>query len=332
MTISEFIYKVKRKLSYIKSGGYNQKPYEEYCKSYKCYKHSLQHTALPKYTNYIAARPNPGAGIGHQMANWMAGFHLAKVFNLRFAHIPFSNIQHPFVASKWDEYLGFGQNEILYKELLKKGYKKILLPLFKITDTNQLQIIKNIIQSYSDERVVFLLEQDQYYKDLQTLIPELKNKYYTAPARKNDVLIYNPNNYNIAIHVRRGDIMADPNNPNLAMRYLSNDYFEKVLIETINKIKSYKPIHIYFFSQGTPEDYPEFKKYKNLHWCLEMNAIDSFTHLVFADLIITSKSSFSYKPALLNQGIKVCPQNFWHGYPISSDWIMVDNDGNINWK
>ena len=48
---------------------------------------------------------------------------------------------------------------------------------------------------------------------------------------------------------------------------------------------------------------------------------------------ITSKSSFSYKPALLNKnGIKVCPRNFWHGYPDTKDWIMCDNDGNIEWK
>lgn len=34
-------------------------------------------------------------------------------------------------------------------------------------------------------------------------------------------------NFNVAIHVRRGDIMTDSNNPNLVMRYLSNDYLKR---------------------------------------------------------------------------------------------------------
>ena len=65
---------------------------------------------------------------------------------------------------------------------------------------------------------------------------------------------------------------------------------------------------------------------------MDMGAQASFLHMVYADVLITSKSSFSYKPALLNHGIKVCPENFWHGYPDSNDWVMVDNHGNVKWK
>jgi hypothetical protein len=49
--------------------------------------------------------------------------------------------------------------------------------------------------------------------------------------------------------------------------------------------------------------------------------------MVNADLLITSKSSFSYKPALLSNGIKVCPKNFWHRYPDKLDFILVADDG-----
>ena len=124
--------------------------------------------------------------------------------------------------------------------------------------------------------------------------------------------------------------MLDPHNPKLAIRYLSNDYFEKVLRQVLENIKTEKPIHVYFFSQGKPEDYPEFANYPNLHWCLDMNAQDSFLHFVYADLLITSKSSFSYKPALLSNGIKVCPRDFWHDYPNTKDWILVENNGTFD--
>ena len=111
------------------------------------------------------------------------------------------------------------------------------------------------------------------------------------------------------------------------MRYLANDYYYKVLSAVIRLLKVNKPVNIYLFSQGKPEDFPEFKEFENLHWCLDMNARQSFLHMVYADLLITSKSSFSYKHALLNKKIKVSPRNFWHGYPDEPDWILCNDDG-----
>lgn len=289
---------------------------------YRSYWHYFFHktTNNPNKTCYYTARPNSGAGIGHQMANWIAGFWYARMFDLKFANIPFHNPQ-------WDDFLGFSIGEKPVSELKKQGYKTRRLPLFRENNVKEIYLIRKIIQSYAGQKIIFIAEQDQYYKDQYRVMEDLKRKFYASPTRKTDNLIYSSENFNIAIHVRRGDIMDDPSNPNLTMRYLSNNYFEKVLKQVIQNIHLKKPIHIYFFSQGKPEDYPEFSQYANLHWCFDMDAQTSFLHLVYADLLITSKSSFSYKPALLNNGIKICPRNFWHGYPDSKDWILCDNNG-----
>ena len=61
-----------------------------------------------------------------------------------------------------------------------------------------------------------------------------------------------------------------------------------------------------------------------------MDEYTSFLHLIRADILITSKSSFSYKPALMNDAIKVCPRNFWHSYPSDKNWILVENDGSFD--
>lgn len=292
---------------------------------YRSYWHARLH-ANDKGDNttcYYAARPNPGAGIGHQMANWIAGLWYAKFFGLKFAHLPFSTPQ-------WEYFLGFGIGEKTVKELKREGYKVRKLPLFQETNEKEIELNKRIIQSYAGQKVVFVAEQDQFYRAQYGVMERLKQKFYSAPARKNDRLVYSQDQFNVAIHVRRGDIMLDPHNPNLTMRYLSNDYFEKVLNQVLVNIKTEKPIHIYFFSQGKPDDYPEFTHYPNLHWCLDMNAQESFLHFVYANLLITSKSSFSYKPALLSNGIKVCPQDFWHGYPNTKDWILVQNNGTFD--
>ena len=158
---------------------------------------------------------------------------------------------------------------------------------------------------------------------------DLKHKFYSAPARNEDKLIYDKRYYNIAIHIRRGDILADPSNPNLAMRFLANNYYINVLTQTLQRLQPPKPIRIYIFSQGVQTDFPEFSTFDNIIWCLDMDQYNSFIHLVYADCLITSKSSFSYKPALINNGIKVCPLNFWHDYPSTEDWIMADDYGNL---
>lgn len=273
---------------------------------------------------YYAARPNPGAGIGHQMANWIAGVWYARFFKLEFAHLPFLSLQ-------WESFLGFGLGEITVDELRKKGYRTRTLPLFKERDRNEVNLNRKIIQSYTGKKIVFIAEQDQGYQAQYEIMDQLKDKFYSASARKKDQLAYNKQHFNIAIHVRRGDIMINTHkNPNLLMRYQSNFYFEKVLKQIIAHVKTDNPIHIYLFSQGKPEDYPEFSSFSHLHWCMNMSAQDSFLHMVYADLLITSKSSFSYKPALLNNGIKVCPQNFWHDYPDAKEWILCDDNGAIS--
>ena len=325
MNIQLILYKIKSKARQKVIGLFRNKNY--YYKLYTSYWHSTLSRPSVKQSglNYYSAVPNPLAGIGHQLANWIAGYWYAKQFGLSFAYIPFSQ-------SKWETFFGFGQDEVSVSELvIKKGYKKVNLPLFDETNQNEINLTKKIIQSYAGENVVFVAEQDQFYKDQYGVIPDIKKKFYNASARKNDNLIFSKSHYNIAIHVRRGDITIGQQNgnENLLMRWQTNDYFQKVLRTTVENLVVEKPIAIYLFSQGVKADFKEFENFNNIHFCLDMGAQDSFIQMVYADLLITSKSSFSYKPALLNKGIKVCPRNFWHGYPESQDWILVEDNGNF---
>lgn len=302
--------------------------YKIYPLIYKSFWHYLffyssKNETMKKNSNYYTAKPNNGAGIGHQMANWIAGYWYAKQFRLQFAHIPFS-------TTKWEDFLGFGLGNVYFTELLQQGYKKVTLPLFKESNLKEVALQKKIIASYKNEKVVFLAEQDQFYKDQFGVIQEMQNKFYNALSRKQDKLQFNNTTYNIAIHVRRGDIVAGQNKiENHTMRWMTNDYFINTLQNTLDYISTDKKVCIYLFSQGKKEDFIEFERFSNLTYCLDMGAIDSFLHMVMADALITSKSSFSYKPALLNKGLKIVPKDFWHGYPKSNDWIMVDENGNL---
>jgi hypothetical protein len=282
------------------------------------------HKLVNQNSNYYTCRPNPGAGIGHQMANWIAGYWFAKEFGLKYVYSPFSK-------PAWDEFLGFSQNEPVVSELVKVGYQKVRLPLFDEFNSSEVELQKKIIASYNNKKVIFISEQDQGYRDQFGVMESLKQKFYYAPARVNDQLFFDKKFLNIAIHVRRGDIVIGQQNknPNLLLRWQGNEYFVNVLRNVLSILKAEKPIAIYLFSQGETEDFAEFNQFDNLQLCLEVSPMNSFLHMVYADVLITSKSSFSYKPALLNNGIKVCPKEFWHGYPNTDDWIIVQNDGNF---
>jgi hypothetical protein len=317
--------KIKNRLwNAIVSNSRNKKYYP---KLYKSYWHSRfnQNNFSTNLDSFYTAIPNSGAGIGHQMANWIAGYWFAQQFGLKFAHSPFSKVN-------WEFFLGFGVGEKKTDYLLANGHKKVRLPLFDELKESEVELQQQIIASYSNKKVVFVAEQDQFYCDQFGVIEAIVEKFHTAPARKEDQLIFDTESFNIAVHVRRGDIVVgqENKNENLLMRWQGNDYFVKVLANVLISLETTKPIAIYLFSQGAAKDFSEFEQFPNLNFCLQMNAQDSFLHMVSADLLITSKSSFSYKPALLNKNIKVCPKDFWHGYPKTKDWIMANEDGNLN--
>ncbi|MGE9291396.1 MAG: alpha-1,2-fucosyltransferase, partial [Puniceicoccales bacterium] len=285
--------------------------------------HTLISKAETEHLNqnaYLTARPNPGAGIGHQMANWIAGHHIARIFGLHYAHSPFPD-------PRWESFLGFGRNCITADELYTdRNYKRVRLPRFDLSNDKENTEIKSIISSYGS-KTCFLCEQDQWFRALHEEKEILQKKFYSAPSRKDHSLLFNKERTSIAAHIRRGDICQKDNksNPNLTMRWLDNEYFIQILDTVTEQLRDKRKYEIFLFSQGKEIDFKEFKKFDNFQLCNEMSAIDSFNHMTHADILITSRSSFSYKPALLNRGIKICPPGFWHTYPDTPDWIEVQS-------
>lgn len=74
--------------------------------------------------------------------------------------------------------------------------------------------------------------------------------------------------------------------------------------------KNYIKVYSYIFSQGSKDDYKKYERYGNIYYYIDMSPMKSFLHMVRADILVTSKSSFSYKPALLSDGIRICPEGF----------------------
>ena len=265
---------------------------------------------------YITQIPNEGAGIGHQLANYIGGYHYSRIFGAKHVYVPFKNLE-------WDNFFGFGQDEITLDELKKEGYKVRRLPYFQ--EDKDSSMIRNIVESYNGQKVVLLAELDQFYQKQYEEIPYIKEKFENAVARQGEKTIYSEAEYNVAIHIRRGDIVTTDtmDNKALSKRWLDFNYYENIISELYEKDFG-KPLHFYIFSQGEAEDFKSFEKYGKVTLCVNMSAKESFLHMVRADVLVTGLSSFSYKPALLSDGIRIVPSGFWHGYPDNEKWIVKD--------
>lgn len=284
-------------------------------------------TNVPKeipQTVYMTKIVNPSAGIGDQLASWITGCYYAELFEVKYAY-------SSLYPQKWNDFLGFQVGAITTEELIRKyHYKKVWLPLFDAENNEEKNLIKKIIRSYHKEKVIFFLELKQIYGEQYGIIETIRPRFHAA-HQGNEGLIYNPELINIALHIRRGDIVQDGSlkKAQLKNRWLDNSYYFSVL-DIVMKLLDGKNVKIYIFTQGKDDEFQEFQRYGQVELCNNMSAMDSFLHMVKADILITSRSSFSYKPALLSYGIKICPNNFWHGYPELEEWIVADEKGYMN--
>lgn len=193
--------------------------------------------------------------------------------------------------------------------------------------------IRKFIEANNGEKIIFEAAQDQWYGDQYGIMDDLSQKFFNAKSREKDKLKFLEGNFNIAVHVRRAviidGVVSPEDDATKDARWLSNDYYETALRNVLSCIKTSKPISIYIFSTSSESEFLEFEKYGDVHFCSDMDEYSSFIHLAKSDLLITSKSSFSYKAGLISKGIKVAPENFWHGYPKIDSWILTDNSGNF---
>ena len=142
-----------------------------------------------------------------------------------------------------------------------------------------------------------------YNKFVLNLLREI---YYSN--FKPNIASYDNTKKNIAIHIRRGDV----NREKYPSRFISNEIY----IDLIKKIDlSNSLIHI--FSEGNSEDFkdiiesfPENKFILHLNENIQL----TFHHMVKADILVISKSSFSYCAGLLNENTVIANliTSWWH--------------------
>lgn len=294
------------------------------------------------HQRYLTSISSPYVGVGHQLANWNATLIYSIKYNLKFIHHPLWGLEgYPLggqIGEKWNNFLGLGKGEIHYKKIInEKNIKRVDLPVIhwhREDKTGEFIVNQIIDTAYPCDNILFHLTSDivdPCVYDHTSTADILRVKYWSARDREPIVSDFNNDRLNIAVHIRRGDIMKmNTRNKNINERLLSNSYFIKI-IKDIQQILSFKAVNIHIFSQGNYSEFNEFNQnLDNVFYHLNEDEFKTFHSMVIADILLLSPSSFSYFAGIISKGIKVAKYPWWHEIPENSEWIRSDIMGNFN--
>jgi hypothetical protein len=147
-------------------------------------------------------------------------------------------------------------------------------------------VVESLIENFSTNNVIKLIRNN--------ILKHHQNPKVIVPGKKI-----------IAIHIRR-KLQDDTQGPEY---YTNLKYYESV-VEKISRKLPLGGFQIVICSTGEPSDFEIFKKFKPTLF-LNESITQTFSILVNADILVMSKSSFSYSAALLSSGFIVY-QKFWH--------------------
>ena len=244
---------------------------------------------------YLAINEPHYDGMTSQLYRQVMLWVYCNLNNLNFVYVPFKKIAHNCDPTDAEEFFNFGQGELREHEVDEK-INYCFLPKFN-TDISYEDISKNL--NYFDNF------SSQFWNKLR--------------KTKKPKLIYDKNYVNVAVHVRRGDILE--HQKDFGWKFHSDEYF----ISTMYKLKKQnKNIRFYIFSEDVTNKslkkfpnyfkncdiFSKFKKINDLDIKLIIDGCPYFAlwHLFNSDILIASKGCFSGLPILFHSGKIVVPR------------------------
>ena len=240
---------------------------------------------------------NQRSSIGHAMYNYITALIIAHKFNLSFIHQPFTHD-----TERFENVLGLCNKFPKIKSVKNPEFVKIQRVDFghtsKIPEGElnvKLDGIGKIVKGGKPNTVFVMGDSRQFpgnlIKESEFLVQYLSDAYWSVNSRKNS--FYDNSFTNVAIHIRRGDIKI-LKNPD---RWKENSHYLQIIKDINSVIPNAK---FYVFSEGTPEDFSEFKEFNNLDLILNGSDINAFYNLATADILVTGQSTFSTILAYIN--------------------------------
>lgn len=285
-------------------------------------------------------------GIGAQACGIISIMVVAKAFGLTYVYTPLNYVAHyPYPNPNktelklwkmaWEQLLNFKYNNQLITQvpgtIMHINHRDIHTH-FKISQKGKLNCDLQNGKIYSTREVHNVLTTYHDHPQLShawlDVLQQIRNGY----SRPRDdtphftqQCVKPPKCIHIAIHVRRGD------STNNTRRFVNHSYFINVLDDITEYLKLHnRACSIQLYSEGVREDLPEFEKYPNLTYRLNDDHFDTLHHMICADVLVMSKSTFSYLPALFNTNGVIIYKPFWLLPPKPLEWIVPSETGKLH--
>ena len=233
-------------------------------------------------------------------------------------HTPISSLEHNYYndveyVSKWEKYFGFLSNYSKIKQtdiiVSIDSFKQIFFYFIYY----KFLYAKKIIFKFKFHHPAYI---NLNPSDFISLNQSLKNCIIS-----NNEKLKNNGKLNIIIHIRRGDVSIDKN----YNRFTHNQDINSKIIELkyiLDDLELRYNFHL--ISQGSIKD---FKNISNIdYYHLGLDPIADFDKMVNADILLTSKSSFSYLSAVFCSGL-VIYEEFWL-FPLDK-WLTINQKSNL---
>ncbi|WP_367871106.1 hypothetical protein [Luteolibacter sp. Populi] len=224
---------------------------------------------------------SPGEGAGSMAMRYVSVMTASCVYQRTYIHTPFRNVGHrprgydPQAWDReWETFFNLGLDEI--QDQPAKAYRWC----YREVTGREMGLI------------------DWIFRD----------KYHDNP--KPPASWFSPDEWNVAIHVRRGDALEARHQARVTRNPDVERFLRGILPKCTNPEN--KPVRIHLMSEGSRTDFDLAERLEvpcELH--LDECPFMTFHHLVMADTLITAKSTFSYFAGILNPG-QVFYEPFWH--------------------
>ena len=253
-------------------------------------------------------------GMGHQIGTYTSGLIVSLIFGLTFVEGVFKDHTHhgdyPFPGI--GNFTGLHENEFRYKDMIgdsaATSFKDLKIieideqptePFDSNYYNSSLPLGKVFNEKYKNECNVLFKLKEFYSYDYGSFTKWIEaNKFqFEAINRPSIEMIYEDAYFNIAVHIRVGDIMPT-----------KETFFVNVLYQVIHTLKDQKtPYRIYIFAEGKGgKDFPILSKflevyntYHSYYFIKDLKPFESFYHLTQADVQIMAASGFSQMSALV---------------------------------
>jgi hypothetical protein len=290
-------------------------------------------------------------GVGSQLQRIYGTYAISRLLGVPYVHSPLASVDYQGLAAleenesdpgfhhEFNSLFQIESDVVLTDECFNLNLRDVSAEMFHqllaIVDRDETRGRSYLVRLAAPHRIA-----DRFpdcYEVCRGISP------FASPARDGRPL-------RVAVHVRRGELFVVDSDRMLPNAYyigvaqklahvleaLEIDYEIELSTEVPKGEFVVEPHHhgmsgrVHGPIAVSPEMYrlDEFSVLPKLVRCINERAIDCIRKLATADVLVMSRSSFSYLGAILNRNGIVLYHPFWHSAP--SSWVTVDSDGQFD--